>query len=64
MKPKMAGKINMSATIMPMIMMPVNKTSSRLAVVNVTLLCVFLQQTAIAERLLTHGTFVLLGAGV
>ena len=25
---------------------------------------VFLQQIAIAERLLTHGTFVLLGAGV
>ena len=40
------------------------KLSSRLAVVNVTLLCVFLQQIAIAEPLPTHGTLVLLGAGV
>ena len=61
----MAGKINMSATsINDNYASTPTKLSSRLAVVNVTLLGVFLQQIAIAERLLTQGTLVLLGAGV
>ena len=61
----MAGNINISATsINDNYASKPTKLSSRLAAVNVTLLGVFLQQIAIAERLLTHGTVVLLGAGV
>ena len=61
----MAGKINISATsIHDNYASKPTKLSSRLAVVNVTFLGVFLQQIAIVDRLLTHGTRVLLGAGV
>ena len=61
----MAGNINISATsINDNYASKTTNLSSRLAVVNVTLLGVFLHHIAIAERLLTHGTLVLLGAGV
>ena len=61
----MAGKINMSATsINDKDASKPTKLSTRLVFVNVTLLGVFLQQIAVVERLLTHGTFVLIGAGV
>ena len=61
----MAGNINISATsINDNYTGKPTKLSSRLAVVNVTLLGVLLQYIAVAERLLTHGTLVLLGAGV
>ena len=60
----MAGNIISATSIIDNDASKPTKLSSRLAVVNVTLLGVFLQQIAIAECLLTHGTLVLLGAGV
>ena len=62
---QMAGNINISATsINDNYASKPTQLSSRLAVVNVTLLGVFLQQIAVAERLLIHGTLIMLGAGV
>ena len=58
-------KINIPATsIIDNYASKPTQLSSRLVVVNMAFLGVFLQQIAIAERLLTHGTLVLLGAGV